>query len=956
MADVDVGTVHATLTLDNELSAGLNDASKDLARFREQFGSSFSQIQKYADDLGISMEQAAKRFSPLREGSAEYASSAKRAADETVSLDTQLSALQKTLVALGIGKLVKDSIDFAGQLQTVHERTGITTDTLQRMSVAAVQTDVSMQQVATTFQRFQANLVNGNKTTLEAIASLGLEADTLKSMSIDDIAYAIADAVSGIPDPTERSAAAIALLGRSGGELVPFLDALRQVKDEAVLMSAESIAAVDRFDDTLKAAGVRAKAAVGTIIGALTDWRNAIHLLRVQSGDQFLVFNELNESVDEQVAAMSRSANAAKGHQVDLGALTGPIKDAATAQKEFDAAMKASAGSAKSGAPAIDKYSQILKGLKDRQADVVLTAKAWSEFVGRNVFDKPLKIQEQYLDSLQDVVDTFGSLKAAGLGALDPIYERLRLMTDLQPEAFAAIRAAMTSSPLQVAGSAGGFGGANALGFAPLPITDPLAFLNSLGLPSISNLGTPPAQGLIEKLFGTSGTAIGGGLVETILGALMGGGSVLQAGGSYLGATLSKGIVSQFGAGFSSSALGGILGSALPIVGSLLGPLLGKLFGPSEGELTNDLRDQAFGGMNVADFHKIIQEHGNDQQLIQLFERAYFADSRKEFEQFFGAFQDRLAELDAITAEFNAELEGLTQTALDFGTQAPASMQGYIDQLLSATNLTDTARSQLEALRGQPTWQELQAMAEQYGVSLDALGQNFQQLKSNDFADQLFTAFTHLTDAGADVRGVLEGMADEAQQLIDNSIKFGTEVPEYMRPMLEQMVAFGLLVDQNGQKLTDLSGIQFGEDIKSTFMQMLDVLTEIKNLLEFGLPSAAEAGAEQMRETLGRGARFPIEFDFADIPKRPGGEADYDDGGYGLLGGGTIPLLSGGADATATGGSSVPLSTLMSGGGYSPNAQIVQPVLMLDGVTVGRVITPYIADESVRLGLVPLAN
>jgi hypothetical protein len=54
---------------------------------------------------------------------------------------------------------------------------------------------------------------------------------------------------------------------------------------------------------------------------------------------------------------------------------------------------------------------------------------------------------------------------------------------------------------------------------------------------------------------------------------------------------------------------------------------------------------------------------------------------------------------------------------------------------------------------------------------------------------------------GADIGGVLSTMADEISTLVQTSIRMGTEIPENMRPYIEELARSGQLLDENGEKI-----------------------------------------------------------------------------------------------------------------------------------------------------------
>lgn len=127
----------------------------------------------------------------------------------------------------------------------------------------------------------------------------------------------------------------------------------------------------------------------------------------------------------------------------------------------------------------------------------------------------------------------------------------------------------------------------------------------------------------------------------------------------------------------------------------------------------------------------------------------------------------------------------------------------------------------------QSNFDAMEAAANKYGISLHALGPQFKAAKIDEIATGLVKDFELLTKGGANVNVVLRGMADEAQGVIREAEKFGTAIPESMRPMLQKMVEQGLLTDANGKKLRDLSGINFHQGPTQGFEKIIDKIDKM---------------------------------------------------------------------------------------------------------------------------------
>lgn len=220
--------------------------------------------------------------------------------------------------------------------------------------------------------------------------------------------------------------------------------------------------------------------------------------------------------------------------------------------------------------------------------------------------------------------------------------------------------------------------------------------------------------------------------------------------------------------------------------------------------------------------------------------------------------QGRLDDLNKLLDQAKAASDSISKMigqisdSLDqFGGKAPAELQPYIADLLTMKGLTADQIAQLQKLQGPTPWQKLEEAAGRYDLALDKLGKGYQQLKLNDTFDQLFSDWKMFQDANADVGAAMEAMKAKVSQAVIQAKKFGTDVPEYMRPMLTAFLNAGELIDENGNKLTDLGDIHFSASIESSMEKIADILTEIKNAL-LGLGPAAKLGADGVSDAMDR--------------------------------------------------------------------------------------------------------
>jgi hypothetical protein len=276
-----------------------------------------------------------------------------------------------------------------------------------------------------------------------------------------------------------------------------------------------------------------------------------------------------------------------------------------------------------------------------------------------------------------------------------------------------------------------------------------------------------------------------------VMQALTGGGSVLKSVGGMLGGGLATKFMDS-GIGTSVSGLlentlgktiGGALGGLIPGLGAIAGPLLGKvggwvggLFG-GEGKQTNNDRD------------------------------AWISST-------FGS-SDELRKLAAEAGVADAELRKLFSTKKVEDFQAVAErVHGQIRQHATEQE-ADAAR--------------LAAAIQKYGFEFEQLGPKFQQQQLHERAGELIEDWRVLAAAGIEIGVINEKMADTVNDYLATALKVGAEIPAAMKPILQSMIDQGVLVDANGNKVTDLeaTGIQFAETMTQGFNRIVDKLTEL---------------------------------------------------------------------------------------------------------------------------------
>jgi hypothetical protein len=219
-------------------------------------------------------------------------------------------------------------------------------------------------------------------------------------------------------------------------------------------------------------------------------------------------------------------------------------------------------------------------------------------------------------------------------------------------------------------------------------------------------------------------------------------------------------------------------------------------------------------------------------------------------------------------------LQGVIDQA---GGALSSSMRDTIRDLAKIPGLSNDAKEALLKMANdtQPDFQKLIDMAQGYGIDLANLGPTFQQADLSAKAAQIIGDFEKLRDAGADVGGVINGMADEIQGVVDESLKFNTEIPENMRGMIQALIDSNQLFDDQGQLITDISKLKFGAPVETEADKIVKAIEALGDILK-GLPDIAEKAAQGMTDGLGNvrppTIHVPVVLDWPSVPDSvPGG-------------------------------------------------------------------------------------
>lgn len=299
-------------------------------------------------------------------------------------------------------------------------------------------------------------------------------------------------------------------------------------------------------------------------------------------------------------------------------------------------------------------------------------------------------------------------------------------------------------------------------------------------LDAIHTVGTE-VDVVVPKLTGLALVTdnIAKGLGPAVLAAFQGGGSATKAIGGFLGGEIGK-VAGPALAKAIGGTLGSVIGSFIPGLGTLLGGLAGSFLG------------------------------------------RLFSDPEKEINPVRRAFVSAAGGLGELNRR--AVEAGVTLTAL-LDARNPEQYKDAIEDLNRAFAFQNAAMVTLDET------------LKKYHFTLDQMSPAQQARQITMDAAALFKDLEVLLASGMTQAQVLmnANVRKAIQELVLEAMKTGQALPEQFRPWIEAMRAAGQLVDANGKKLDDLSGLKFGDTLVDQFRAVLKAVLDLTDAIRRGL-------------------------------------------------------------------------------------------------------------------------
>lgn len=196
-------------------------------------------------------------------------------------LEGVVGTAKKVAGALGLAfgareiiQSIQSVVAYGDALQSLHQKTDISVETLQALERAGKASGVTLDTITNSAIELSRRLASGDSSAAGALRVLGLDAERLVNLRMEDRFFEVAGALGHVADQGDKAALAQDLMGLSGrnmlGLLVPGLrDLIDEIKRHNTLVStgtAKALSEAQKEYDNFKA---NAKATWAEIVGAI---------------------------------------------------------------------------------------------------------------------------------------------------------------------------------------------------------------------------------------------------------------------------------------------------------------------------------------------------------------------------------------------------------------------------------------------------------------------------------------------------------------------------------------------------------------------------------------------------------------------------------------------------------------------------------------------------------------
>ena len=219
--------------------------------------------------------------------------------DAARSLNGLLANLGVAVSAAGLGAMVKSSLESADALSKLSQRVGITVESLSTLIPAADLSGVSAEKFEGGLRKLASRMLEaatGTEDVARSFAAIGVafqnQDGTLRAT--DQVLLDLADRFKALPDGAEKTALAVEIFGKSGADLIPFLNQGREgigaltaeLQSLGVQIGGDTAAQAEVFNDALAQVRLAVTSIGNRIIEAFLPALNDMALGMVESAKE----------------------------------------------------------------------------------------------------------------------------------------------------------------------------------------------------------------------------------------------------------------------------------------------------------------------------------------------------------------------------------------------------------------------------------------------------------------------------------------------------------------------------------------------------------------------------------------------------------------------------------------------------------------------------------------------
>lgn len=245
------------LALENkQLSKQLADTER---KFKKSMGNMGSEAERMGNKVGTAMRNLAKGGGVLGAAVAGVAA---------------------------LGQAIQASVKHVDDLKTAADQLGISFKSFQELQYIAVQSDVAVEKLTTSFAKMQdqiGSLGTGNGAKFaETLQKIGINATLLQQAAPERQFEIIAEALSKVESPARRAALGVDIFGKGFKDLNPLIaqgeKGIKSLREEinknGGIISDETMVKMTRFDNQMNELNIRTKALQAEALAPLVGFLN----------------------------------------------------------------------------------------------------------------------------------------------------------------------------------------------------------------------------------------------------------------------------------------------------------------------------------------------------------------------------------------------------------------------------------------------------------------------------------------------------------------------------------------------------------------------------------------------------------------------------------------------------------------------------------------------------------